>query len=338
MEEETGAAVRRGCPEPLELERRNLLSVRRRRLRRTLQCRVPLQRLLVVARLREEVTEEEVAGYHRELFEDASEYHTRERVSGLLLLSSGHVLHVVESCSSTIHFLIRALASLQNQGPSALLQEIKALVVAHNIPSRLFARWDVAVTSPVTHPEDSTQSQSIEEVVAECLTLLVNVADYVLKSAEGDSSDSLHTLAPELLIPAETIGYLCKAEECSSPVDFLRMYLSPIQPALDSDLPHLTDAAQSVEEELYLPTAPAAGCAICLHVYFGSVQERCNSQYPAQLHQIQAGNAPADGCAFMPALWASAAVLHCQPLPHVSPSSFISSSHPIISAPVLFPL
>ncbi|XP_042720382.1 testis-expressed protein 47 [Lagopus leucura] len=239
MEEETGAAVRRGCPEPLELERRNLLSVRRRRLRRTLQCRVPLQRLLVVARLREEVTEEEVAGYHRELFEDASEYHTRERVSGLLLLSSGHVLHAVESCSSTIHFLIRALASLQNQGPSALLQEIKALVVAHNIPSRLFTRWDVAVvTSPATHPEDSTQSQSIEEVVAECLTLLVNVADYVLKSAEGDSkasSDSLHTLAPELLIPAETIGYLCKAEECSSPVDFLRMYLSPIQPALDSE-------------------------------------------------------------------------------------------------------
>lgn len=55
---------------------------------------------------------------------------------------------------------------------------------------------------------------------------------------QGDSSDSLHTLAPELLIPAETIGYLCKAEECSSPVDFLRMYLSPIQPALDSGTLH----------------------------------------------------------------------------------------------------
>uniref|UniRef100_A0A803Y0V0 Testis expressed 47 n=1 Tax=Meleagris gallopavo TaxID=9103 RepID=A0A803Y0V0_MELGA len=193
---------------------------------------------MVVARLREEVAEEDVAGYHKELFEDASEYHTRERVSGLLLLSSRHVLHVVESCSSTIHFLIRALAAVQNQGPSALLQEIKVLVVAHNIPSRLFPRWDVVVvTSPVTHPEDSTQSQSIEEVVAECLTLLISVADSVLKSAEDDSkasSDSLCTLAPELLIPAETIGYLCKAEECASPVDFQRMYLSPIQPALDS--------------------------------------------------------------------------------------------------------
>uniref|UniRef100_A0A669QBM8 Testis expressed 47 n=1 Tax=Phasianus colchicus TaxID=9054 RepID=A0A669QBM8_PHACC len=179
------------------------------------------------------------AGYHRELLEDASEYHTREQISGLLLLSSRHVLHVVESCSSTIHFLIRALASLQNQGPSALLQEIKVLVVGHNIPSRLLLRWDVAVaTSPVTHPEDSAQSQSIEEVVAECLTLLINVADYVLKSAEEDSkasSDSLCTLAPELLIPAEAIGYLCKAEECASPIDFLRMYLSPIQPALDSE-------------------------------------------------------------------------------------------------------
>lgn len=68
---------------------------------------------------------------------------------------------------------------------SALLQEIKVLVVAHNIPSRQFPKWDVAVvTSPVTHSEDSVQSQSIEEVVTECLTLLVNVADYVLKSAE----------------------------------------------------------------------------------------------------------------------------------------------------------
>uniref|UniRef100_A0A8C9L877 SPOC domain-containing protein n=1 Tax=Pavo cristatus TaxID=9049 RepID=A0A8C9L877_PAVCR len=185
MAEEARAAVRRDWPEPLELQRRDLLTARRRRLRRTLQCRVPLQRLLVVARLREEVEAEEVAGYHRKLFEDASEYYIREQVSGLLLLSSSRVLHVVESCSSTMHFLIRALASLQNQGPSALLQEIKVLVVAHNIPSRLFLRWDVAVvTSPVTRPEDSMQSQSIEEVVAECLTLLINVADYVLKSAE----------------------------------------------------------------------------------------------------------------------------------------------------------
>lgn len=37
-----------------------------------------------------------------------------------------------------------------------------------------------------------------------------------------------------------------------------------------------THAAQSVEEGLYLLTAPAAGCAIFLHIYFGSVLERYN--------------------------------------------------------------
>ncbi|NXI61260.1 TEX47 protein, partial [Anseranas semipalmata] len=178
-------------------------------------------------------------GYHRRLFEDASKYNAREQVSGLLLLCSSHILHVVESCSSTIHLIIRDLASLQDQGPSALLQEIKVLVVAHNIPARLFADWYVTVaTSPVTCPQDSAQSQPTEETVAECLALLLRVAACMPKPAEDDSedaTDSPHALTPELLIPAETISRLCKAEECASPGDFLRMYLSPLQPALDSE-------------------------------------------------------------------------------------------------------
>ncbi|XP_032303645.1 testis-expressed protein 47 [Coturnix japonica] len=144
----------------------------------------------------------------------------------------------LQACCSTMYFLIRALTSLQNEGPGALLQGIKVLVVAHSIPRRLFPEWNVAVVpSPVTHPEDSTQSQPIEEVVAECLTFLVSAAEYVLKSTEDDSeasSDTLCTLSPELLIPAGSIGFLCKAEECESPVDFVSMYLSPVQPALDS--------------------------------------------------------------------------------------------------------
>lgn len=60
---------------------------------------------------------------------------------------------------------------------SALLQEIKVLVVAHNIPTRLFPDWYVAIaTTPVTRPQDSMQSQSTAEVVAECLTLLLQLA------------------------------------------------------------------------------------------------------------------------------------------------------------------
>ncbi|NWH19514.1 TEX47 protein, partial [Grus americana] len=180
-------------------------------------------------------------GYHRGLFENALEDHSGEQVSGLLLLYSSYICHVVESCSSTIHLIIRDLASLQNQGHSALLQEIKVLVVAHNIPTRLFPDWYVAIAmSPMTHPQGSTQSQSTAEVVAECLTLLLKLAAWI-QSCEEDSEDtneSVHTLAPELLIPAETINYLYNAEECASPEDFLRIYLSPSQPALDSGTLH----------------------------------------------------------------------------------------------------
>ncbi|NWH51813.1 TEX47 protein, partial [Fregata magnificens] len=176
-------------------------------------------------------------GYHRGLFENALEDHSREQVSGLLLLYSSCIFHVVESCSSTIHLIIQDLASLQNQGHSALLQEIKVLVVAHNIPTRLFPDWYVATAaSPVTCPQGSTQSQSTAEVVAECLTCLFRLAACI-QSFEDDSEDTNESvpLAPELLIPVETVNYLYNAEECASPEDFLRIYLSPSQPALDSE-------------------------------------------------------------------------------------------------------
>ncbi|XP_042654825.1 testis-expressed protein 47 [Tyto alba] len=142
-----------------------------------------------------------------------------------------------QSCSSTIHLIIRDLASLQNQAHSALLQEIKVLVVAHNIPARLFSDWYVAIaTPPVTRPQDSMQLESTAEVIRECLALLLKLADCIQNFEDDteDTNENAHTLAPELLIPAEAIDYLCNAEECVSPEDFLRIYLSPSQPALDS--------------------------------------------------------------------------------------------------------
>ncbi|NWX18714.1 TEX47 protein, partial [Aegotheles bennettii] len=176
-------------------------------------------------------------GYHRGLFENALEDHSREPVSGLLLLCPSYVCHVVESCSSTIHLIIQDLASLRSQGHSALLQEIKVLVVAHDIPTRLFPDWYVAgAMSPGTHPQGSTPSQSTAEVVTECLALLLRLAARIqgLEDDSEDTNESVHMLAPELLIPAETINYLHNAEEFASPEDFLRIYLSPSQPALDS--------------------------------------------------------------------------------------------------------
>ncbi|NWR66526.1 TEX47 protein, partial [Bucorvus abyssinicus] len=241
MSEQAPARARPASPEPAALERQSLLALGEPASPSPLvsppQRRFPLHRLLVVARPGEGAAAAEVAGYHSGLFEKAVEDQATEQVSGLLLLSPSWILHVVESCSSTIHLIIQDLASLQNQGQSALLLEIKVLVVAHNITTRLFPDWYVATAmSPVAHPPDSTRSQSTAEAVTECLTLLRQVA-VSIQSFEDDSEDmseAVHTAAPELLMPAETIDYLFNAEECASPDDFLRTYFSPSQAALDS--------------------------------------------------------------------------------------------------------
>lgn len=61
---------------------------------------------------------------------------------------------------------------------------------------------------------------------------------FTIQEDSEDTNETVHTLAPELLIPAETINYLYNAEECASPEDFLRIYLSPSQPTLDSGTLH----------------------------------------------------------------------------------------------------
>uniref|UniRef100_A0A8C6ZUR1 Uncharacterized protein n=1 Tax=Nothoprocta perdicaria TaxID=30464 RepID=A0A8C6ZUR1_NOTPE len=160
-----------------------------------------------------------------QLFENALKYHSGEPVSGILLLYSSCALHVIE---------------VSHPKPFGDGGEIKVLVVSHNIPSRLFPDWYVTTVTPsVTYLQDTTQAQSTEEVLTECLVLLFKLAAYVPKTFEqpadvDDLNNDLHTLAPELIIPAETVNYLCDTEEFSSPEEFLKMYLNPLQPAMDS--------------------------------------------------------------------------------------------------------
>uniref|UniRef100_A0A8C3KA31 Uncharacterized protein n=1 Tax=Calidris pygmaea TaxID=425635 RepID=A0A8C3KA31_9CHAR len=167
----------------------------------------------------------------------ALEDHSGEHVSGLLLLCPSYICHVVEVTdkNSLLYFGMEFTLFPR----SALLQEIKVLVVAHNIPTRLFPDWYVAIaTSPVASPQGSTQSDSTAEVVADSAVLGKFPQLYLCHSPVlllEDADESVHTLEPELLIPAETINYLCNAEECTSPEDFLRIYLSPSQPVLDSE-------------------------------------------------------------------------------------------------------
>ncbi|XP_043379954.1 testis-expressed protein 47 isoform X2 [Chelonia mydas] len=216
----TKGSVRAESLVPALIPRSNLLGALEEKRRLQLK-KFLLHRLFFVAKLSERADRREVTGYHERLFQNILKYHLGEPVSGLLLLYPSSILHILESSSGTLYHILQALASLQKQG------------------SRLFLQWYVTmVILPVTYLEDVTQSESTEEVVTECLTLLLKLGTYLSKTFKVSSKglgDNLHTLVPELLIPAETINYLCKAKEFMSPEAFLKMYNNPLQSAMASE-------------------------------------------------------------------------------------------------------
>ncbi|KAK9393347.1 putative protein C7orf62 like [Crotalus adamanteus] len=216
--------------------RNTLLSALEERRRQQMK-KYLLHRLIFVAMLQENASEGEITDYHEQLFQKISRSHLGEAASGVLLIYSQSILHILEASSGTLYHILMDLALFEHQGAAALLRDIKILVMSHNIPTRLFSQWNATkVEVPVTL-EDVTQSQTTEEVITECLTLILKLGVYLATLKVGNKSlgECLHTAVPELLIPAETIQYLCRSQECLSPTEFLKMYNNPSQPQMDSE-------------------------------------------------------------------------------------------------------
>ncbi|XP_053221232.1 testis-expressed protein 47-like [Podarcis raffonei] len=241
-----------------------------------------LHRLFFVALLRENAESADVTAYHEQLFQRISKVHLGESPSGILLIYSHCLLHILEILSyesaqaprSSGKALLSILPPSQTSlvgtheraffvaaprlwnslprearlAPSLLFFDWQAssgtlyhilmdLAAVENQDSKLFNQWyATAVEVPVTL-EDVTQTQTTEEVITECLTLNLKLGVYLatLKVGNKGLSDCLHTVVPELLMPAETIQYLCKAKECLSPEEFLKIYNNPLQPKMDSE-------------------------------------------------------------------------------------------------------
>ncbi|XP_078237548.1 testis-expressed protein 47 isoform X3 [Pogona vitticeps] len=178
-----------------------------------------LHRLFFVAMLREEVLDGEITAYHEQLFQRIQKFHLGEPASGVLLIYSRCILHILEASSGTLYHILTDLAALEKQGP------------------KLFTQWYTTMVDVPVTLEDVTQSQTTEEVITECLTLILKLGVYLatLKVGNKGLSECLHNVVPELLVPAETIQCLCRAKECLSPAEFLKMYSNPLQPSMDSE-------------------------------------------------------------------------------------------------------
>ncbi|XP_038609089.1 testis-expressed protein 47 [Tachyglossus aculeatus] len=197
-----------------------------------------LNRMFLVATVLGEV--QEVPVFLERMFHNALKHHQGEPVTGIALLYPDSVLIVLESSSGSLYSVLRELDRPPEPGRDATpLQGMKILVVSHDIPARLFLQWHVSiVTVPIMYLEDVTQSQSPEEVVTECLTLVLKLGMFLLKTIKAGTrfpGANLHQMAPELLIPEETIKYLSKCELFMTPGQFLEMYNSPICVPMDSE-------------------------------------------------------------------------------------------------------
>ncbi|XP_043824545.1 testis-expressed protein 47 [Dromiciops gliroides] len=199
-----------------------------------------LHRMFLVAKISANVEKKKITDYYEQLYQNILKYHLGENVTGIILIYPTTILHVLESSTGTLYRILQDYVSHDENEPDFLLQDLKILVVSHNIPTRLFMQWYTSVvTVPVMYLEDITQSQSKDEVVTDCLTLVLKLGMYLLRNVKVGTKgpgDTLHNLVPELLLPEEIIKYLCKAEGFLTPAEFLRMYNKPIHVTLDAEV------------------------------------------------------------------------------------------------------
>ncbi|XP_014343129.1 testis-expressed protein 47-like [Latimeria chalumnae] len=200
-----------------------------------------LHRLIYTARIApDRADRRDVADYYVKLFQVSLKICHGEAVTGLLLLYPSSVVHMVESSSEMLYYILRDLSLMEHRGFDFLLQDARILVMSHDIPTRLFPHWHYKLLSlPVTYLEDNTEEQSLATLVPECLKLLLSLGMYLLKTAKSGikgMSDNLHARVPELLIKEDTIHYLCKSEELMTPESFLQAYDRPVNMIFDSEI------------------------------------------------------------------------------------------------------
>ncbi|XP_006170534.1 testis-expressed protein 47 [Tupaia chinensis] len=199
-----------------------------------------LHRMFLVANIPANIEKKYISEYYEQLFQSILKHHLGEAVTGLLLIYPTSILHILESSNGTLYRILLDYLKQEKSGTEFLIQELKIIVISHNIPTRIFMQWHVSVIkAPVMYLDDVTQSQSLEEVITDFLTQIHKLALHLFKTIKvgvKGPGDNLHQLAPDLLLPEQIIKYLCNTEEFMDPKVFIDMYNKPIHITLDSEV------------------------------------------------------------------------------------------------------
>ncbi|XP_060700559.1 testis-expressed protein 47 isoform X2 [Hemiscyllium ocellatum] len=198
-----------------------------------------LHRLFFLAKTSPElVNKRDLGGYYENLFQKLQR--SGEGITGLLLLYSSHIIHVIESSSDVLYSVIGDLKDMQQQQERALLLEPKILLISHNIPRRLFQQWEYNVLNiTAKRLDDTLQGEPIEKIISECLTLLIKLGMHMQKTYKEFPNKPISSVldnVPELIVPQELIQRLLKSNELLTPHQFLDIYNAPLSVIIDSEL------------------------------------------------------------------------------------------------------
>ncbi|XP_012513281.1 PREDICTED: uncharacterized protein C7orf62 homolog [Propithecus coquereli] len=186
------------------------------------------------------VEKKDISEYYEQLFQSILKHHLEEVVTGLLLIYPTSFLHILESSSGALFQILLDYLGHENDEKEFFIQEMKIIVISHNIPTRLFMQWHVsAIKVPVMYLDDVTQSQSLKEVITDFITQIHKLSLYLFKTIKvvtKGPGDNLHHAVPDLLLPEQIIKYLCESEEFMDPATFINMYNRPMHVTLDSEV------------------------------------------------------------------------------------------------------
>ncbi|XP_062508565.1 testis-expressed protein 47-like [Corticium candelabrum] len=208
---------------------------------RALNKKSLVHRLVYVGRLSETLLDKrDLGGYCEKLCKHCQQQFSGEGASGILLIYSSYYVHLVESSGEILHAIVDDLESSESK-KRGLTKQSKILNLASDIPVRLFGQWSYRVlTLPQsTRPDEYDPTESLDQVVGQCLRQLLQVGNYLNKIPKSEfrsAMDSLPERVPDLIIPPDILEYLIQSSKLCSPTRYKYVYRNPCKVVLDNEL------------------------------------------------------------------------------------------------------
>ncbi|XP_043228379.1 testis-expressed protein 47-like [Amphibalanus amphitrite] len=160
-----------------------------------------------------------------------------EAASGFLLIYPRYMVHMLESSEDCIVAYLMALRQMR-QEPNSKLLDTKVLLMAHDIPTRLFEAWSYrGIGAPSREQVDS--SMSSRKAATACLTQLLGLAAHLKKTPKANLKNAMDLLServPELLPTEDLLQLLLKQDAFLSVEEYLDLYYTPLAPADETEL------------------------------------------------------------------------------------------------------